>query len=109
MSIVLSLAQSASVQVNDTSTGPSIIAWIVLGLIAGFIASKIINRSGEGIMLDIVLGVVGAVVGGFIMRSLGAGPGVSGVNLYSIFVAVIGAILVLLVYHALRGNLGKAR
>jgi uncharacterized membrane protein YeaQ/YmgE (transglycosylase-associated protein family) len=105
------LAQSASVQVDNgtASTGMSIVAWLVLGLIAGFIASKIINKSGDGIILDIILGIIGAMVGGFIMRAIGAGPGVSGVNLYSIFVAVIGAIIVLLVYHTLRGTSGRAR
>jgi len=76
----------------------SFIAWIVLGLISGFIASKIINKTGEGFVLDIVLGVVGAFVGGFLFTQVGA-PGVSGLNLYSMFVAVIGAIVVLLIYH----------
>ena len=80
----------------------SIIGWIFLGLIAGFIASKIVNRSGEGIILDIVLGIVGAFVGGFIFSALG-GHGVTGFNLYSMFVAVVGAIVVLVAYHAIRG------
>jgi uncharacterized membrane protein YeaQ/YmgE (transglycosylase-associated protein family) len=79
----------------------SFLAWIVLGLIAGFIASKIVNKQGEGFFLDIILGVVGAVAGGWIFSAFGA-HGVSGVNLYSIFVAVIGAIVVLSLYHALR-------
>ena len=79
----------------------SILAWIVLGLIAGFIASKIVNKSGEGILLDVVLGVVGAVVGGYIFQTLGH-AGVTGLNIYSLLVAVIGAVLFLLVYHALR-------
>jgi uncharacterized membrane protein YeaQ/YmgE (transglycosylase-associated protein family) len=78
----------------------SILAWIVLGLISGFIASKIVNRQGEGVLLDIVLGVVGALVGGWIFAAIGHSS-VTGVNLYSIFVSVIGAILVLVVYHAL--------
>jgi uncharacterized membrane protein YeaQ/YmgE (transglycosylase-associated protein family) len=77
----------------------SVIAWIVLGLIAGFIGSKIVNKTGEGVLLDIVLGVVGAVVGGFLFQKFGM-AGVSGVNLYSILVAVVGAIVVLLIYHA---------
>ena len=77
----------------------SIIGWIVLGLISGFIASKIVNKTGEGMVMDIVLGIVGAVVGGFLFAQFGA-AGVSGVNLYSMFVAVIGAIVVLLIYHA---------
>jgi uncharacterized membrane protein YeaQ/YmgE (transglycosylase-associated protein family) len=78
----------------------SIIAWIVLGLIAGFIASKIVNKAGEGVFLDIVLGIVGALVGGFLFQTFGMG-GVSGVYLYSILVAVVGAIVVLVIYHAL--------
>jgi uncharacterized membrane protein YeaQ/YmgE (transglycosylase-associated protein family) len=77
----------------------SIIGWLVLGLIAGFIASKIINKSGEGLILDIVLGIVGAFVGGFLFSKLGAAP-VTGFNLYSMFVAIIGAIIVLVLYHA---------
>jgi uncharacterized membrane protein YeaQ/YmgE (transglycosylase-associated protein family) len=78
----------------------SIIAWLVLGLIAGFIASKIVNRSGEGIILDIVLGIVGAVVGGWLFATFGA-VGITGLNIYSMVVAVVGAIIVLVVYHAI--------
>jgi uncharacterized membrane protein YeaQ/YmgE (transglycosylase-associated protein family) len=78
----------------------SILAWVVLGLISGFIASKIVNRTGEGFVLDIVLGIVGAIVGGFLFAQFGA-PGVTGFNLYSMLVAVIGAVLVLVLYHAL--------
>jgi uncharacterized membrane protein YeaQ/YmgE (transglycosylase-associated protein family) len=78
----------------------SFIAWIVLGLIAGFIASKIVNKSGDGVFLDIVLGVIGAVVGGYIFQTFGMAC-VTGVNIYSILVAVVGAIAVLFVYHAL--------
>jgi uncharacterized membrane protein YeaQ/YmgE (transglycosylase-associated protein family) len=81
----------------------SFIAWIVLGLIAGFIASKIVNKSGEGVLLDIILGIVGAVVGGYLFQTFGA-AGVSGINLYSILVAVVGAIVVLVIYHAITGR-----
>jgi len=77
----------------------SFIAWIVLGLISGFIASKLVNKSGEGLLLDILLGIVGAFVGGWLFNEFGM-AGVSGVNLYSMVVAVIGAIIVLLIYHA---------
>ena len=77
----------------------SVLAWIVLGLIAGFIGSKIVNKSGEGLILDIVLGIVGAIVGGWLFSLVGAG-GVTGLNLYSIFVAIIGSVVVLFVYHA---------
>ncbi len=76
----------------------SILGWIILGLISGFIASKLVNKSGEGILLDIVLGIVGAAVGGWIFTSLGS-AGVTGFNIYSMFVAVIGAVVVLAVYH----------
>jgi uncharacterized membrane protein YeaQ/YmgE (transglycosylase-associated protein family) len=78
----------------------SIIGWLVLGLIAGFIASKIVNKQGEGIVLDIVLGIVGAIVGGFLFDLIGA-VGVTGFNLYSMFVAVIGSVVVLVIYHAI--------
>jgi uncharacterized membrane protein YeaQ/YmgE (transglycosylase-associated protein family) len=81
----------------------SIIGWIVLGLIAGFIASKIVNKRGEGVIMDIVLGIIGALVGGFIFSTLGS-SGVTGFNLYSMVVAVIGAVVVLLVYHAITGR-----
>jgi uncharacterized membrane protein YeaQ/YmgE (transglycosylase-associated protein family) len=77
-----------------------IIAWIIVGLIAGFIASKIVNKSGEGFFRDVILGIIGAIVGGWIFTALGVN-GVTGFNLYSIFVAVIGAIIVLVVYHAI--------
>lgn len=76
-----------------------IIAWLVLGLIAGFIASKLINKTGEGLVMDIVLGVVGALVGGFVFTRFFGQPGVTGFNLYSMFVAVVGAVIVLLIYH----------
>jgi len=81
----------------------SIIAWLVLGLIAGFIASKVVNKTGEGVLLDIVLGIVGALVGGFLFSAIGAAP-VTGFNLYSVLVAVIGAIVVLVIYHAVVGR-----
>ena len=79
----------------------SFLAWIVLGLIAGFIASKIVNKEGEGVLLDVVLGIVGAVVGGWLFGLSGA-HGVSGFNLYSLLVAVVGAIVVLFTYHLIR-------
>ena len=75
--------------------------WIVLGLIAGFIGSKLVNKTGEGLLLDIILGIVGAVVGGWLFNTFGA-AGVSGLNLYSIFVAVVGAVIVLVAYHMIR-------
>ena len=96
----------SSVTVNSGTARESlmsIIGWLVLGLIAGFIASKIVNKSGEGVVLDIVLGIVGAVVGGFIFNAIGH-VGVTGFNLWSMVVAIIGAIVVLVLYHALTGR-----
>ena len=81
----------------------SIIGWLVLGLIAGFIASKIVNKTGQGVVLDIVLGIIGAFVGGFLFSFFGAAP-VTGFNIYSMIVAVVGAIVVLFVYHAIVGR-----
>jgi uncharacterized membrane protein YeaQ/YmgE (transglycosylase-associated protein family) len=78
----------------------SIIGWIFLGLVSGFIASKIVNRQGSGCALDIVLGIVGAFVGGFIFTAIG-GHGITGFNIYSMVVAVIGAVVVLVIYHAM--------
>jgi len=81
----------------------SILAWLVLGLIAGFIASKIVDGSGQGLVVDILLGVVGSVVGGFIFTAFGGAP-VTGFNLYSTVVAVVGAIVVLWLYHLIVGR-----
>jgi uncharacterized membrane protein YeaQ/YmgE (transglycosylase-associated protein family) len=81
----------------------SIIAWLVLGLISGFIASKLVNKTGEGMVLDIVLGVIGAFVGGWLFNTFGQ-AGVTGLNLYSMLVAVVGAVVVLVVYHAIFGR-----
>jgi uncharacterized membrane protein YeaQ/YmgE (transglycosylase-associated protein family) len=81
----------------------SIIAWVILGLIAGFIGSKIVDKEGKGLWLNMALGIIGAIVGGIIFSVFGAG-GVTGVNLYSIIVAVIGSIVVLWIYHAISGR-----
>jgi len=78
----------------------SVLAWIILGLISGFVASKIVNKSGQGVVMDIVLGIVGAVVGGWLFNAIGH-IGVTGINLYSILVSVVGAVIVLVIYHAL--------
>jgi uncharacterized membrane protein YeaQ/YmgE (transglycosylase-associated protein family) len=86
----------------------SIFAWIILGLIAGFIASKLVNKHGEGMVLDIVLGVIGAVVGGWLFSVFGMAR-VSGLNLYSLLVAVVGAVVVLFVYHAITGRSGGVK
>ena len=84
-----------------------IISWIILGLIAGFIGSKIVDSQGQGLWLNIALGIVGALVGGFLFNLFGA-SGVSGVNLYSMIVAVVGAIVVLLIYNAVTGSRSRA-
>lgn len=78
-----------------------VISWIILGLIAGFIASKIVKRTGPGLILDLVLGMVGAAVGGFISSGLFGMSGVTGLNIWSIIVSVIGAIVVLWIYEKL--------
>jgi uncharacterized membrane protein YeaQ/YmgE (transglycosylase-associated protein family) len=80
----------------------SLIGWIVIGLVAGFIASMLVNKRGEGMLLDIVLGVVGAIIGGWLFVRLGS-AGVTGFNLWSLIVAVAGAVLALFAWHAVRG------
>lgn len=84
----------------------SILAWIVLGLIAGFVASKLVNKTGEGVVMDIALGVVGAVAGGWLFNQFGQ-PGVTGLNIWSFVVAVIGAVVLLVLYHAVTGRGGR--
>ena len=81
----------------------SIISWIILGLIAGFIGAKIVNHEGQGFWLDIALGIIGALVGGFLFSLFGA-SGVTGLNIYSMIVAIIGSIVVLLIYNAVMGH-----
>ena len=79
-----------------------IVSWIILGLVAGFIGSKIIDKRGQGFWLNIALGVVGALVGGFIFDLFGA-SGVTGLNIYSMIVAIVGSVVVLLIYNAVMG------
>lgn len=81
----------------------TVLCWIVLGLVAGFIASKLVNGRGEGVSLDIVLGIVGAVVGGWLFNTVGR-AGVTGFNLWSLFVAIIGAMVLLLGWHIISGQ-----
>ncbi|MHB8530449.1 MAG: GlsB/YeaQ/YmgE family stress response membrane protein [Caulobacteraceae bacterium] len=78
-----------------------IVEWLIVGLLAGFIASKLINRRGDGVIMDLVLGVIGAVIGGFISTRVLHGPPVSGLNLTSLVIAAVGAVIVLLAYHRL--------
>ena len=89
---------------REKETYITILAWIVLGLVAGFIGSKLVNKTGVGLVLDIGLGIVGALVGGWLFSVFGM-SGVTGLNLYSLVVAVIGAVAFLLVYHAIRRTL----
>jgi uncharacterized membrane protein YeaQ/YmgE (transglycosylase-associated protein family) len=81
----------------------SIVGWIILGLIAGFVGAKIVNREGQGFWLDIALGIIGALVGGLLFSLFGA-SGVTGLNIYSMIVAIIGSIVVLLIYNAVMGR-----
>ena len=76
------------------------LGWIILGLIAGYIASK--NKDSSGVALDIVLGIVGALVGGYVFAHLGVQ--VSGFEIYSMFVAMVGAVAVLIIYHLIAGR-----
>ena len=80
-----------------------IISWIILGLIAGFIGSKIVDKQGQGFWLDIALGIIGALVGGFLFSLFGT-TGVTGLNIWSMIVAIIGAVVVLLIYNAVTGR-----
>jgi uncharacterized membrane protein YeaQ/YmgE (transglycosylase-associated protein family) len=81
----------------------SVLGWIILGLISGFVASKVVNDRGEGCFLNIALGLVGAMVGGFLFTSIG-GSSITGFNLYSMLVAIVGAIVALLLWHAITGR-----
>jgi uncharacterized membrane protein YeaQ/YmgE (transglycosylase-associated protein family) len=84
-----------------------VIGWIVLGLIAGYIASTLVSNRGEGLAFDILLGIVGAVIGGWIFNAVGS-SGVTGFNLWSLLVAVVGAVVFLVVWHAIRGSAARA-
>jgi uncharacterized membrane protein YeaQ/YmgE (transglycosylase-associated protein family) len=80
-----------------------ILSWIILGGIAGWLGSMVVNRGGEGVLRDIVLGIVGGLVGGWLFSAMGS-TGVTGFNLWSLFVAVVGAVIVLVLYHAVFGR-----
>ena len=98
----LLFASPALAQTNDQAVneGAGVIAWILVGLIGGYLASRIVNKTGEGLVRDIILGIVGGIVGGVIFGILG-GHGVTGFNLWSILVAFIGGVVVLVIYHAM--------
>ena len=89
-------------QISNRQQGAamSFVVWIVLGLVAGFIGSKLVNHTGEGLIRDVLLGVVGAIIGGYLFNLFGA-SGVTGLNIYSLLVAVVGAVVFLIVYHAI--------
>jgi uncharacterized membrane protein YeaQ/YmgE (transglycosylase-associated protein family) len=82
-----------------------IFSWIILGLIAGFIGSKIVDKQGQGFWLNIALGIIGALVGGFLFSFFGS-SGVTGLDLWSMIVAIVGAVVVLLIYNAMTGRRG---
>jgi uncharacterized membrane protein YeaQ/YmgE (transglycosylase-associated protein family) len=84
-----------------------VLGWIVMGLIAGYISSSLVNKHGEGLSLDIVLGIVGAVFGGWIFNAFGA-AGVTGFNVWSLLVAVIGAMILLVLWHSIRRSPWRA-
>jgi uncharacterized membrane protein YeaQ/YmgE (transglycosylase-associated protein family) len=99
----LLLATPAWAQANDqiVREGAGAFAWILVGLIGGYLASRVVNRSGQGLLRDIFLGIIGGIVGGILFRAVG-GHGVTGFNLWSILVAFVGGVVVLLAYHAVR-------
>lgn len=79
-----------------------IILWIVFGGLAGWIASLIMNTDGQqGIIMNIIVGIIGAIIGGYAMQFVGFG-GLSGFNLYSFFIAVIGAVILLFIVKLVR-------
>ena len=84
-----------------------VLGWIVLGLIAGYIASTLVNKRGEGLPFDILLGIVGAVIGGWLFNAAGA-TGMTGFNVWSLLVAVVGAVVLLVVWHAIRRSTSHA-
>ena len=100
-SAIPAFAQDAATP--DVPPNIGIIAWILVGLIGGFLASKVVNHTGEGLLRDILLGIVGAFIGGFIFRAMGS-AGVTGFNLWSILVAFVGAVVFLILYHAMFGG-----
>jgi uncharacterized membrane protein YeaQ/YmgE (transglycosylase-associated protein family) len=81
-----------------------IISWIILGLLAGFVAGKVITGHSQGIAMDLVFGIAGALIGGWLFNAVGRAR-VTGFSFWSLFVAVIGAVVLLAIWHAVRGRL----
>jgi uncharacterized membrane protein YeaQ/YmgE (transglycosylase-associated protein family) len=86
-----------------------IIAWIVVGIIAGWLARMVVPGEGPGgIIGDLIIGVIGALIGGWIFRAFGH-PGVTGFNLWSILVAFVGGVVLLFIVRAVTGSRTRAR
>jgi uncharacterized membrane protein YeaQ/YmgE (transglycosylase-associated protein family) len=98
---LVGVTSAAPVHRQEANVG--IIAWIVLGAIAGWITNMIMG-GGEGVLLTIILGIVGAVVGGWLAGTVLGIADVTGVNITSIIVAVVGAIIVVAIYRAVAGR-----
>ncbi|HEY0053443.1 MAG TPA: GlsB/YeaQ/YmgE family stress response membrane protein [Caulobacteraceae bacterium] len=81
----------------------NIIVWLIIGVVAGFVASKLVNKTGGGLVFDLILGIIGAIVGGWLFNMFGS-SGVTGLNIWSFIVAIIGAVVVLIIYHAITGR-----
>lgn len=80
-----------------------IIGWIILGGLAGWLGSKIVDGDGKGVVGNIILGIVGALLGGFVFNALG-GEGITGFNIWSFIVAVVGSIIILWIANLIRGS-----
>jgi uncharacterized membrane protein YeaQ/YmgE (transglycosylase-associated protein family) len=103
ITVLLSTPAWARAGDQPVAEGAGIIAWIVVGLIGGYLASRVVNRTGEGLLRDIILGIIGGIIGGIIFRAFGS-HGVTGFNLWSILVAFIGGVVILVIYHAAFGQ-----
>jgi len=79
-----------------------LISWLLMGLVAGFIGSKIVNKSGEGVIMDTLIGIVGAVVGGWLSETFFHMGTATGFNIPSLLIAIVGSIICLLIYRAVR-------
>jgi uncharacterized membrane protein YeaQ/YmgE (transglycosylase-associated protein family) len=85
---------------QQKSSATSFVAWIVVGLVAGLIGNKILNKTDHGRVRYVLLSIIGAIVGGFLSNLFGK-PGVTGLDFYSLLVAVVGAAVFMIVYHAM--------